>query len=39
MPTKIKLTACNARGINTLGKKQELARQWETYNIDIAMLS
>ena len=28
MHTNIKLTACNVREINTLGKRQELARQW-----------
>ena len=27
--TKTKITACNVRGIDTLGERQELARQWE----------
>ena len=39
MHTKIQFTACNVRGINALGKRQELARQWAKNDIDIAMLS
>ena len=29
----------NVRCINTLGKRQELAQQWEKYRVHIAMLS
>ena len=39
MHTKLKITACNVRGINTLGKRPELAWQGEKDNIDIALLS
>ena len=39
MHTNIQSMACNIRGRNTLGKRQELAEQWEKDKIDVAMLS
>ena len=39
MHTKIQCAACNVRGMNTLGKRRELADQCEKDKIDVAMLS
>ena len=39
MHEKIQFIACNVRGMNTLGKRQELAEQWERDKIDVAMIS
>ena len=44
-PKKIKMheqmqfIACNVRGINTPGKKQDLTEQWGRDKIDVAMIS
>ena len=35
----IQFIACNVRGINTLGKRQELARQWENDKVDVIIIS
>ena len=37
MHEQLQFIACNVRGINTLGKRQELARQWETDKVYAAM--
>ena len=39
MHEKLQLIACNVRGINTHGRRQELSEQWERYKIGIAMIS
>ena len=39
MLEKMQFIACNVKGINTLGKRQEFAEQWERDKIDVAMIS